>query len=907
MLRMYQFKSGREMKDYYTAALAGGDYYLAEEKHSRWRGDLAKRLGLGEHVTQETFARLADNLHPLTGEDLTPRTNADRTNGYDINFSVPKSVSLVHAVTKDDRILTALRDSMDETMREIERQIQTRVRIGGKDENREANGLVWAEFLHSVGRPVEGKPDPQLHMHCIVFNATHDPVEDRIKAGQFRDIKRDMPYFEAAMHNRLAWRMKELGYPVERVGKAWQIAGVPISASDKFSNRTREIEKLAKKLGITDADRKAELGAKSRSKKTKGQTRDELRTEWISRLTTEERRAIKSVRTNRDLTEGIDERSAASRGLNHAIGDRFERDSVVAEPRLLESALRFGVGEFRPAALQTEANAHSDLLRRREGTLSLVTTRKVLAEERAMLAFARGGRGICASLEGTRPWTRSQSHLNKQQVRAVEHLLSSRDRVTLLRGGAGTGKTTLLKAVAREIESRGHKIVAVAPSADASRGTLRQSGFKDADTLAQFLGSAEMQGAAKGGVIWVDEAGMIGTNTMVKLFAAADRLDARIILCGDTKQHAPVERGDAMRLLETRLGLVPAELTDVVRQTGTYKEASEAIGRGEFDKGIEALDRMGAIREVEGRDHVPMVEDYMESLRLGRSTLVIAPTHAEGEQITSLIRAAMRRDGRLGQDDRLLPQLKDLRWTEAQRSDAALYGEGQIVQFHRSVGTGQQAFKAGQQYAVTGRDRQGNVQVKGKDGIERTLPLGRAANFSVNEEHRIRVASGESLRAASNGRSVDGKHRINNGAVYRVSGFASNGNLLLDNGWEVPPDFGRWSHGYVSTSHAAQGRTVDRVLLSLFGESKAATDALMYVSLTRGRESARVYTDDRRSIVQAAARLNERRSAVELLAGGSGSERSMLHAAMMARLTQSENQRQRSRQRVRTREYGYER
>lgn len=903
---MHQFRSARQAKDYYTAALEGGDYYTAEEQKASWCGELCKRLGLGSEVTAKTFASLVDNRHPLTGETLTQRTNEARTVGYDINFHVPKSVSVVHMVSQDDRILEAIRTSVNETMRELEKQTRTRVRIDKQQSERETGELLWGEFLHPTTRPEDGVPDPHLHVHCVVFNATFDKTENRIKAAHFRDIKRDMPYYEAAFYSRLSWRLGELGYGIERDGKKWEIAGVPESVRQKFSRRTTAIEKLAKKLGITDPKQKAELGAKTRSRKTKRTKVEEMRREWLDRMTPDERKTVeKVVRQTRNPAKQ-DERAAASDALDQAIAHRFERESVVAEPRLRESALRLGLGNFRPEALQDAAREHRDLLRRREDTQTLVTTRQVLAEEQAMLSFAREGRGACPSLEGNRPWEPGYANLNKQQVRAVGHLLRSRDRVMLLRGGAGTGKTALLRETAKAIESRGKRVTVLAPTAEASRGVLRGAGFEKADTVAKFLSDGELQKSAKDGVIWVDEAALLGTPTMKRLFEAAKQANARVVLCGDSRQHAPIERGDAMRLLESRVGLVPAELTEIVRQRGTYKEAVEAISKGEFDRGVAVLDRLDAIRQLPGTDWVPLVTDYMESVQRGRSSLVVAPTHAVGTEISTLIRSSLQREGRLGQEERLLPQLSDLRWTAGERSDAARYQPGQVVQFHRAAGKGTNAFKPGERLAVSGRDGKGNVLVKGEDGRNRILPVKMAANFTVSEEKLLRVAAGEQLRATGGGKTLDGKHRLNSGVVYQLSGFTPEGNLKLSNGWIVGRDFARLDHGYVATSHAAQGRTVDWVFVA---QSRAALGASsaeqFYVSVSRGREGVRVYTDDRAALAAAIAKTSHRRSAVELTGDTSAVERSRRHAATLVRLRQYERQRSRPEQRSREMERGY--
>ncbi|MCB9352239.1 MAG: relaxase domain-containing protein [Lewinellaceae bacterium] len=77
------------------------------------------------------------------------------------------------------------------------------VRARGRNENRLTENLVWGTFTHEDARPVGGIPDPHLHQHVFVFNATYDKKEERFKAAQFGDIKANAPYFEAAFHSRL--------------------------------------------------------------------------------------------------------------------------------------------------------------------------------------------------------------------------------------------------------------------------------------------------------------------------------------------------------------------------------------------------------------------------------------------------------------------------------------------------------------------------------------------------------------------------------------------------------------------------------------------------------------------------------------------------------------------------------
>src|SRR5271166_2910684 len=281
MIRVTQQNSGAAAKKYYATA----DYYSeGQEIIGSWGGKGASRLGLEGMVDKFSFERLCDNLDPRTGKPLTVRTRSERRVGYDFTFSVPKSVSLLYAMSGDQGVMDAFRGAVDETMREIETEMKTRVRKEGQDTDRTTGNMAWAEFIHTTSRPVDGLPDPQLHAHVFVFNSTFDEEEDRWKAGQFRELKRDAPYFQAAFRVRLANKIQDLGFGVTRKRDDFEITGIRADVLKRFSRRTTIIEKVAEERGIDDPDRKAELGAETRERKAKSLSWAALRQEWLERL-----------------------------------------------------------------------------------------------------------------------------------------------------------------------------------------------------------------------------------------------------------------------------------------------------------------------------------------------------------------------------------------------------------------------------------------------------------------------------------------------------------------------------------------------------------------------------------------------------------------------------------------------
>jgi hypothetical protein len=226
----------------------------------------------------------------------------------------------------------------------------------------------------------------------------------------------------------------------------------------------------------------------------------------------------------------------------------------------------------------------------------------------------------------------------------------------------------------------------------------------------------------------------------------------------------------------------------------------------------------------------------------------VSPTHAEGNRITEDIRTQLRARHLLGEENHEVAELVPANLTLGQRHDPTSYQRGDVLVFHQNA----KGYCKGQRVVVG-------------DG---PLPLDQAARFSVYHQDRLQLSVGDRVRITKNGSTRDGGHTLNNGDFFTVKSFTADGDLVFNNGWTVARDYGHLDHGLVVTSHASQGKTVDRVFVGQSSQSFAASSReQFYVSASRGREQVVIFTDDKDELLHAVERSDERLTGTELVEG----------------------------------------
>ncbi|HET7537457.1 MAG TPA: AAA family ATPase, partial [Candidatus Didemnitutus sp.] len=629
--------------------------------------------------------------------------------------------------------------------------------------------------------------------------------------------------------------------------------GVDRKLIERFSKRAqqrnaavaKEEQRLGRKLTKNEV---SHVVHQSRPRKLKNASERDVRAAQLDEIGFFEKRTLRAVVAQaRGQKVEVRETVHLGAAMDHGIEHAFSRQSVAPEHELLQAALVKGCGQVELPELKRAFRQSPRLVK----VGAEYSTREILGAELAMIAHVNDGLNVTVPIADR---FSVSPKLGADQRAALGLVLSSCDRITGIQGLAGAGKTTALKELQRAVVSRGGELVVCAPSA-AATDVLRKEGFGRAMTVAKLLG--EPGQLSPKSVLVVDEAGTLGTADMLRVFQTAHAAGgARVVLVGDTGQHTPVAQGDALRIIEAHSGFKFGKLTQIRRQRS--EQLKETVFLAAKQQTKEAFSRLVAAGEViEQPDaatlHQKAALAYLRAIREGKTALLVSPTWAEIAGVTDAVRAELRKDSRLAEEE-AVRVFDPLGWTDAQKRLADHYEPGLQLRFVRTT----KQFKAGETVEVVepvGKQ----LRIRGSNGREQLVAPSRAPSaFEVGQQREIAVAAGDLLLLRANAKDFV------NGEQVQVKAI-KHGQIALVDGRTLPSDYRTFTHGYAVTSQAAQGKTVDEVMVVASSQSFAAvSQESFYVGISRARERARIYTDDAELLGRRVEDSHTRKAAVEL-------------------------------------------
>ncbi|MGD9924405.1 MAG: Ti-type conjugative transfer relaxase TraA, partial [Pseudorhodoplanes sp.] len=239
-----------------------------------------------------------------------------------------------------------------------------------------------------------------------------------------------------------------------------------------------------------------------------------------------------------------------------------------------------------------------------------------------------------------------QTQISDEQSIGLERITGD-ERLAIIVGRAGAGKTTMMKA-AREIwEASGYRVVGGALAGKAAEGLEKEAGIASR-TLASWQlqwerGRLHLDNRC---VFVLDEAGMVSSRQMADFVSAVSYAGAKLVLVGDADQLQPIEAGAAFRSLADRVGY--AELGKIYRQREQWmRDASMDLARGRVGAAISAYQWQGRLVGMELKDQAisALIHDWIADYDPNRSSLILAHLRRDVRTLNELARGALLERG----------------------------------------------------------------------------------------------------------------------------------------------------------------------------------------------------------------------------------------------------------------------
>lgn len=786
-----------EAVEYHRDALTGETY-----APTRWHGRAAQAMGLSGKVDFDQFEAIFDGFDPISGRALTQNAGRDdRRPGWDLTFSMEKSLSIVYEdpTTPADQkalILEIHRAAVEMSLNHLETLIEVKT---GKDglERRSDVGLAFSLIDHFTSRA----GDPDVHTHAVLNNVgmTIDPDGtvryNSIDAAALKENERGLgAFYRAAVQWGLKQsrvgtdRYRELDAEGYETGEVYfRVAGMGDTMRDHFSKRTEMIEEyMEQNAGV--GRQAANLATRqAKNELPYGQQQDKWAEEFAELRERVPHLVPKNFAELERATSNMGQKENQPRTDQEMLDECLKMNSFLTRGELLRQVSQEYGGHMSPEEIIKytnrilQDNTLVEYYGRDKHQQHQFSTPKMRVEEEAIKqrAIARMNDEsvridqsyLDAALDrfvqekGYRP--------SKEQLDGARHLAVTSGGTAVLSGYAGAGKTSGMLLTKMALEDAGKKLIGTSTAWKAANQLAADVGI-DCFSSMQLLrdldgGKLELN---KDHVIVFDEGGMAGMH-LAQIQKYVDAAQAKLIVLGDCRQLVPVTAGNPMRLMQEVVG--DAKLTEIMRQKTAKNRDLAATWYGMKNEDGQPNGQQ-ILAEMIVNDHIrtapndrqamkDLVAAYFDDPRPINDKLVLAGTRAEVAGLNELIRQGYRDNGTLQGEDHIVKAIVDgenrdmklavndlIRFSRKNKDLDIVNGDGGMV-------TGITAKEDGSGHMI-------NVRlvsdIKERDGRELTVDTSEFRSLTMNYAMTTHKSQGQ-------GRN----------AVYAL--YGERGSMMLDN------------------------------------------------------------------------------------------------------------------------------
>lgn len=646
----------------YYLGLAREDYYTqGGEPSGQWFGKGVSALGLAQIVEPSELYNLFRGYSPNGTIPLVQlqkdAEKAEHRPGWDFCFSAPKSVSTIWSqsdASKRRLIQDAHEHAVHAALTFIESE-GVRTRRGKGGHRIEATGMVAACFEHSTSRAL----DPQLHTHALIMNVG---VRDDGTTGTLSGTHLFAPNFKMAAgalyRAELAFRLQGLGLKIDRSDGLFEVIGVSQELMNEFSKRRKDIEAELTRMGMQSAKAAAVATLFTRDSK-ESVSREKLFEAW--------REVGQQFGWNQDVAHGLFSPAAEVKARQPQVIDGIRE----ASSRLTEGKAHFSWLDYVRALAEeapgrcldaetileatTQHLAESPEIVRLgnlRGTARFTTTEVFALEQRLLRDTEKlhADQRHRTEVEVVMRMLATHPELSEDQMKALWHLTADTNGLAIVSGYAGSGKTHMLKIAGEIWQEQGLMVIGTAIAGRAQRELNERAGFP-CWTVAKL--TAELKKGNRpipeGGVLVIDEAGMVATRQWDILTRASLEAGAKICAIGHEKQIQPIGPGAPFAEFGDRFGR--SEVVLNLRQREQWaKEAVKDIADGKARQAISAFAERGLISVHDSKSEAvsALIRQWQEDGMDFQHSLILAGKRSDVALLNALAQEQMARAGKLG-------------------------------------------------------------------------------------------------------------------------------------------------------------------------------------------------------------------------------------------------------------------
>jgi hypothetical protein len=383
-------------------------------------------------------------------------------------------------------------------------------------------------------------------------------------------------------------------------------------------------------------------------------------------------------------------------------------------------------------------------------------------------------------------------------------------------------------------------------------------------------------GQAKGEVWIIDESSLLATRQVHTLLHQARATQvARVIFVGDQRQHGAIEAGRPIAQLQ-QAGMETAQLHIIRRQRDpALRKAVALAAAGDTTRAVNLLIAQGRVTELEKAEDrlTAIAQEYVRNVEAGQQVLAVSPANAERTALNTATRTALQERGYVGITQ---PVLVNRSVTGAERGWARSYAVNDVVRYR--TGSKKYGIVPGSYTQVITVDPERNqLTVRTDSGATHTYTPTKLHGVEVYREELREFAVGDRIQF----RAPDKGQQIPNGALGTIAALdpeSDQVSIALDTGASFSttlPALRHIEYGYATTSHSSQGAMIDRVLVNVDTEQSVAlvNQQQLYVSISRARLDAQVFTNKREELAQAVSRAWPKSTALDAVTSSDGALR----------------------------------